>query len=83
MVGTYGQSAATVRAIVDAGLRVPDEIRVVGFDGSAVDYGQLRLTAAQQPVDALARQALGRLLGDQVEGDIVPTLRVGETCGCA
>lgn len=83
VVGTYGQTAATVRAIIDAGLRVPDDIRVVGFDGAAVDYGQLRLTAIQQPVDALARLALGRLLGDHSDDDITPTLRVGETCGCA
>jgi LacI family transcriptional regulator len=85
VVGTYGQSAATIRAISDAGLRVPGDIGVVGFDGSAVDYGQVRLTAVQQPVDALARQALGLLLEDaQVAGDdLVPALRVGETCGCA
>ncbi|OLP00898.1 LacI family transcriptional regulator [Mycolicibacterium porcinum] len=83
VVGTYGQTAATVRAIIDAGLRVPGDIRVVGFDGAAVDYGQLRLTAIQQPVDALARLALGRLLGDHSDDDITPTLRVGETCGCA
>ncbi|WP_454788097.1 LacI family DNA-binding transcriptional regulator [Mycolicibacterium lutetiense] len=85
VVGTYGQSAATVRATIDAGLRVPDDIRVVGFDGSAVDYGSLRLTVAQQPVDALACRALGRLLGDPPPDgdDPVPTLRIGETCGCA
>ncbi len=83
VVGTYGQTAATVRAIIDAGLRVPEDIRVVGFDGAAVDYGQLRLTTAQQPVDALAGLALGRLLGDHpLGGDLLPTLRVGETCGC-
>lgn len=84
VVGTYAQAAATVRAIIDAGLYVPEDIRVVGFDGAAVDYGRLRLTVAQQPVDALARQALGRLLGDgPVGGDLLPTLQVGETCGCA
>lgn len=84
VVGTYGQSAATTRAITDAGLRIPDDIRVVGFDGAATDYGRLRLTVAQQPVDALARQALGRLLGDSpiAEDHLIPTLRVGETCGC-
>lgn len=83
VVGTYGQAAATVRAIIDAGLRVPEDIRVVGFDGATADYGQVRLTAVQQPVDALARLALGRLLGDDADDDITPTLRVGETCGCA
>lgn len=82
VVATFGQAAATVRAVFDAGLRVPDDIRVVGFDGSAADYGRPRLTAAQQPVDALARRALGRLLGDPDEGAAVPSLRTGESCGC-
>ncbi|MBN3459337.1 LacI family DNA-binding transcriptional regulator [Mycobacterium sp. DSM 3803] len=82
VVATFGQAAATVRAVFDAGLRVPDDIRVVGFDGSTADYGRPRLTAAQQPVDALARRALGRLLGDQDEGAAVPSLRTGESCGC-
>ncbi|MBP2454575.1 LacI family DNA-binding transcriptional regulator [Mycolicibacterium lutetiense] len=85
VVGTYGQTAATIRAIADAGLRIPGDIRVVGFDGAAADYGRLRLTTVQQPVDVLAREALGRLLGDSPRADdgFVPTLRVGETCGCA
>lgn len=85
VVGTYGQTAATIRAVADAGLRIPDDIRVVGFDGSAADYGRLRLTTVQQPVDALAHEALGRLLGDSPLSDdgFAPTLKVGETCGCA
>ncbi|MCV7109901.1 LacI family DNA-binding transcriptional regulator [Mycolicibacterium setense] len=83
VVGTYGQSAATNRAIADAGLRVPDDIRVVGFDGAATDYGRLRLTVAQQPVNALARLALGRLLGEAQPVEVLdPSLRIGDTCGC-
>lgn len=84
VVGTYGQSAATIRAIADAGLRIPQDIRVVGFDGAVTDYGRLRLTTVQQPVDALARQALGRLLGDAPAAEILdPSLRIGDTCGCS
>lgn len=83
VVGTYGQTSAVVRAIVDAGLDVPGDVRVVGFDGPANDYAQLRLTAAQQPVDAIVRRALGLLLDDGASGDdLEPSLRVGETCGC-
>lgn len=83
VVGTYGQSTATMRAVADAGLDIPGDVLVVGFDGGAVDYGRLRLTTVQQPVDDLAREALGRLLGDaSIGGDLLPTLRVGETCGC-
>ncbi|MGV0746219.1 LacI family DNA-binding transcriptional regulator [Mycolicibacterium sp. XJ870] len=85
VVGTYGQTTATVRAIIDAGLQIPDDIRVVGFDGSDNDYGQFRLTAAQQPVDTIAHRALSNLLdGATVAGpDMEPSLRIGDTCGCA
>jgi LacI family transcriptional regulator len=85
VVGTYGQAAATVRAIFDAGLVAPTDVRVVGFDGSGSDYGQVRLTAAQQPVDAIAQLALGRLLDEaqQPGGSLLPSLRIGTSCGCA
>ena len=83
MVGTFGQAAATIRAIADAGLQIPGHISVVGFDGGATDYGLLRLTAVQQPVDALARRALAQLLGEgDVDEEFVASLRIGDTCGC-
>ncbi|WP_237159305.1 LacI family DNA-binding transcriptional regulator [Mycolicibacterium rhodesiae] len=84
VVGTFGQTAATIRAVIDAGYAIPGDIRVVGFDGSDNDYGVFRLTAAQQPVDAIAHRALAELLGDVVPdlGALEPTLRVGNTCGC-
>lgn len=34
VAGTYGQTAATIRAVIDAGLHIPNDIRIVGFDGS-------------------------------------------------
>lgn len=91
VVGTYGQMAATIRAVIDAGLDIPDDIRVVGFDGNDNDfrdYAQFRLTTAQQPVDAIACQALDRLL--KVPGvatsapaqPLAPSLRIGNSCGC-
>ncbi len=84
IVGTYGQSAATIRAITDAGLPIPDRVRVVGFDGGTDDYSQPRLTAAQQPVAALARRALGQLLGEcGVDEEVTTSLRIGDTCGCS
>ena len=83
VVGTYGQTAATIRAIVDSGLDIPGDIRVVGFDGSRNDYGQFRLTAAQQPVDVLTRRALSQLLDNSAVSDpIILSLRLGNTCGC-
>jgi LacI family transcriptional regulator len=88
VVGTYGQAGATIRAALDAGLAIPGDLRIVGFDGSGDgyrDYGQFRLTAAQQPVEAIARRALGRLLDEPVvqAEPLYAVLRIGDTCGCA
>jgi LacI family transcriptional regulator len=88
VVGTYGQTSATIRAIIDAGLGIAVDIRVVGFDGGATDYGQFRLTSAQQPVEAIAHRALSELLRDRVSTNsetvdpLEPSLRIGDTCGC-
>lgn len=83
VVGTFGQTSATIRAVVDAGLAVGTDIRVVGFDGHPNDYGQFQVTAAQQPVDTIAVRALGRLLGEPTSDDAIPvSLRIGNTCGC-
>jgi LacI family transcriptional regulator len=85
VAGTYGQTAATIRAIVDAGLSIPDDVRVVGFDGTISDYGQFDVTTVQQPVDAMTREALDELLGapDAVPVPLEPSLRIGNSCGCA
>src|SRR5262249_14384614 len=88
VAGTLAQATATIRAAVDAGLRVPDDIRVVGFDGPEDDYGRPRLTTLQQPVRAIVGRALARLLGGVVSAadaaaPVGPDeLRRGESCGC-
>jgi LacI family transcriptional regulator len=90
VIGTYGQASATIRAIIDAGLDIPNDIRVVGFDGGSHDYGQFRLTTAQQPVDTIAHHALSQLLDDPTARSLETTppdltessLQIGETCGC-
>lgn len=87
VVGTFGQAYATIRAVTDTGLNVPGDVRVVGFDRAENDYGQFLITAAQQPVDTIARRALSRLL-DEPAGEtpadepIAATLSIGNTCGC-
>jgi LacI family transcriptional regulator len=84
VAGTYGQTAATIRAIVDAGLSIPDDVRVVGFDGTDSDYGQFDLTSVQQPVDAMTREALNQLLepSGSPSTPLEPFLRIGNSCGC-
>jgi LacI family transcriptional regulator len=91
VVGTYGQSAAVLRAVVDAGLHIPDDIRIVGFDATTANsYRPIILTTVQQPIEAITRRALSRLLdedaGKAQTADAEPldvTLNPGETCGCA
>ncbi len=92
VVGTYGQAAATLRAISDAGLRVPHDIAVVGYDADTANaYAALRLTTVQQPIDTIARTALSRVLeaADTSPASDTPApepieahLDIGETCGC-
>ena len=83
-VATDPMAVGAYRAIADAGLRVPDDIAVVGFDG--LPRGpQLdpALTTVVQPVAAVGRTAVGLLAGDQdgVEPILLPTeLRVGASC---
>ncbi|SIS23765.1 transcriptional regulator, LacI family [Williamsia sterculiae] len=88
VVATYGQAAATTRALVDHGLRIPEDIKVVGFDGSQDRYGQFDVTSAQQPVDAITDLALDNLNAPAasatgpVPAAPVPFLHVGSSCGC-
>ncbi|MBO0880402.1 MAG: LacI family DNA-binding transcriptional regulator, partial [Mycobacterium sp.] len=86
VIGTYGQSAAVLRAVVDAGLHTPDDIRLVGFDADTTNnYRPITLTTVQQPIEAITRRALSHLLDeDPVEAESPDvTLNLGETCGCA
>ncbi len=89
VVGTYGQTAAATRALTDHGLRIPEDVRVVGFDGNQARYGPYDLTSARQPVDRIARRALDELLtGPSAPADrpaaapSAPELHLGDTCGC-
>jgi len=48
-----------LRALAEAGVRVPDDIRVVGFDNvAASEYGFVPLTTVAQPLDKIARAAV-------------------------
>lgn len=52
-----------LRAIRDAGLTCPDDVRVVGFDDiEATRYVYPSLTTIRQPMDAIARTAVEMLL---------------------
>ncbi len=57
-----------IRALKDAGKRVPEDVSVVGFDGLAIgDYTIPTLTTITQPVQELAQRSLQFLL-ENIEG---------------
>ena len=56
-------AVGAIRAIREKGLRVPEDISVIGYDG--IEMGQYlspRLTTVSQQQDALARRSLEILL---------------------
>ena len=56
-----------IRAIHERGLRVPQDVSVVGYDGLAIgDFLQPRLSTVAQPVGEMARRSAALLL-EQIE----------------
>lgn len=78
---------AALRALHESGVRVPADLALVSFDGSAEgEYTWPALTTIRQPVDELAARALDHLLGrSPVPGEIAPIrgdLVIRASCGC-
>jgi DNA-binding LacI/PurR family transcriptional regulator len=82
---------ATMDVLAAEGVRVPDDVRVTGFDGTLA--GRLNdpsLTSVRQPMEAMGRAAARILAGaagdPPADGrfDVVfaPRLVVGRSCGC-
>jgi DNA-binding LacI/PurR family transcriptional regulator len=87
-------AVGVISAALDAGLRVPEDVSVVGFDGITVDDSLLhrtpirQLTTLVQPFAqkgrAAARAALAMLEGDEpVPAAFRSELRIGDTTGPA
>jgi sigma-B regulation protein RsbU (phosphoserine phosphatase) len=78
-----------LQALEEAGLRVPEDVSVTGFDDIPAARGPgLPLTTVRQPTFELARRAVHQLLR-VIEGEAVAaverhtaTLIVRRTCGC-
>jgi LacI family transcriptional regulator len=88
---TDQQGIGALRAAAELGVRVPDELAIVSFDGIPESGFTIPgLSTMQQPIEAMARRAVDRLLQLLAQPDGQPThdvfpvelLRRG-SCGCA
>jgi DNA-binding LacI/PurR family transcriptional regulator len=76
-----------MRALADAGLRVPDDVSVVGFDDLPIaSHVSPSLTTVQQNIreagEGLVKGIVGLIEGEPVESKLmVPKLIVRESCG--
>ena len=77
-----------IRALCDAGLRVPQDVSVMGLDGVPIgEYTNPRLSTVAQPVDSLAERSLALLLSSledhtPARHEVVPvTLFMRESVG--
>lgn len=78
------QAIGVLLALHEAGVRVPDDVAIVSFDGSQESaYAWPPLTTAAQPSAEMVRIAVERLL-DRGTGDVeLPaTLLIRRSCGC-
>ncbi|MEQ1769259.1 MAG: LacI family DNA-binding transcriptional regulator [Devosia sp.] len=64
-------AAGALQAIYEAGLRVPDDISLIGFDDTLANNLTPRLTTVAQPMEELGRRAFGMAL-QMIEGDWKP-----------
>lgn len=82
------QAIGILRALHEAGVRVPDDMALVSFDGSIdSEYSWPALTTVAQPVKSMAEAAVRALVGEGRGGElqhrVLPTeLIVRQSCGC-
>jgi LacI family transcriptional regulator len=80
------QAYGVMHAIRDAGLRIPDDIAVVSFDGTTLSaHTWPPLTVVRQPLHAMAEAALTQVLdgGPPLHTDFDMDLVIRSSCGCA
>ena len=83
-VATDPMAEGALQALRENGLRVPQDVAVVGFDGLPGRPTDPLLTTVVQPVVEVGRTAVHLLRGDHEGPDVVilPTeLRIGDSCG--
>ncbi len=87
---TDTQAIGALKAVADAGRRVPDDLAIASFDGIAESaYTIPGLTTVQQPIELMGRRAIDRLL-DRLHApqgpptaEVLPVqLLLRGSCGC-
>ncbi|MBG6084991.1 LacI family DNA-binding transcriptional regulator [Zhihengliuella flava] len=82
------QAIGFLRAVLAAGLRVPEDVAIFGFDGSPESaYSWPPLSTVVQPVEAMARAAVDALFAAREGGDVEHRVFEVEllpraSCGC-
>lgn len=84
-VASDQMAMGVLAALHRKGLRVPEDVAVIGFDGVAEsEYMWPPLTTVRQPVERIAEMAIGLLLESLPESSygVDTELLVRRTCGC-
>lgn len=81
------QGVGVLRAIRSVGLRVPEDIAVVSFDGTTEsEFTAPPMTAARQPIADMAVAAVSTVLAPEISGDFHQrfpmSVVIRESCGC-
>ena len=64
-------AAGAIARLNDEGLRVPEDVSVLGFDDNSIaSHIRPRLTTVHQPISQIAEHTMGRLLSIERPGDI-------------
>lgn len=87
ILGADIYAASALQAAHARGIRVPDDLRVVAYDGTFLTQAARHpLTAVRQPIEALAELAAKKIVHkitgktDDLPWVLPPTLLPGETC---
>jgi LacI family transcriptional regulator len=85
-VSSDGQAVGVLRALHEAGIRVPEEMAVASFDGSPEsEFSWPPLTTVRQPLDLMANAAVEAVItgGSAPNHQIFSTeLLIRRSCGC-
>lgn len=86
-VSSDRQALGLLKALHEAGVRVPEEVAIVSFDGSEdAEYSWPPLSTVAQPIEEMARAAVSALIdgeGEKHHRVFEPTLIRRASCGCA